>query len=185
MKIATRPRPGARRGVTIVELALLLSIFLMFLFGAFEYCRYLFVLQVTANAARDGARYAAVNVNNATTAWQTATQDTSSPYSASRPAFNVPPVTTESTNVMGGVNQMFVSGTLRIRVYPCDPTSLYASPIVITPLSQTSTGTWNNASFGVPIACQITATFQPMFPNLLYSSQMTNISIIATTNSEG
>lgn len=55
-----RPR---RRGVTIVESALVLSIFLMLLFGIFEYCRFLMVLHVTHNAARDGARYAAVNVN--------------------------------------------------------------------------------------------------------------------------
>src|SRR3954470_18319969 len=52
-----------RQGSTVVESALVLSVFLMLLFGMFEYCRFLLVLHVTNNAARDGARYASVNVD--------------------------------------------------------------------------------------------------------------------------
>ena len=58
-----RRRAARRRGMTIVESALVLSVFLMLLFGLFEYCRFLMVLHLTNNAARDGARYAVVNVN--------------------------------------------------------------------------------------------------------------------------
>ena len=58
-----RLRATARRGITIVESVLVMSVFLMLLFGIFEYCRFLLVLHVTNNAARDGARYAAVRVN--------------------------------------------------------------------------------------------------------------------------
>ena len=58
--------PVARRrrgGVTIVEVALLLSVFLLFLFAVFEYSRLLLLLHVSTNAARSGARHATVNVD--------------------------------------------------------------------------------------------------------------------------
>ena len=57
-----RLKRTARRGVTIVESALVLSIFLMLLFGVFEYCRYIIWMHVTTNAARDVALYTTVNV---------------------------------------------------------------------------------------------------------------------------
>ena len=56
-------RENRRRGITIVEATLVLSVFLMMLFGMFEYCRFLMVLHITNNAARDGARYAVVNLD--------------------------------------------------------------------------------------------------------------------------
>lgn len=57
-------RPSPRRGATTVEFALVCSVFFLFLFGVFEYCRYLVLLQGVSNAARDAARFASVNVNN-------------------------------------------------------------------------------------------------------------------------
>src|SRR5829696_7424140 len=58
-----RTRPSRRPGSTLVESALVIAVFLLVLFGIFEYCRFLMVLHVTNNAARDGARFASVNVN--------------------------------------------------------------------------------------------------------------------------
>ena len=57
-----RIRSGRRTGATTVEVSVVLSVFLLFLFGIFEYCRYLMMIQITTNAARDGARYAVVNL---------------------------------------------------------------------------------------------------------------------------
>ena len=57
-----RIRSGRRSGATTVEVSVVLSVFLLFLFGIFEYCRYLMMIQITTNAARDGARYAVVNL---------------------------------------------------------------------------------------------------------------------------
>jgi len=59
MTVTTRrhQRPGA----TAVEAALVLTITFLFIFGVFEYCRFLFFLEVAENAAREGARYATVN----------------------------------------------------------------------------------------------------------------------------
>jgi Flp pilus assembly protein TadG len=65
-------RYGARRqvrsGATMVETVFVLTIFLMLLFGIFEYGRFVMTKQIMENAAREGARYAVVNTNDATTA---------------------------------------------------------------------------------------------------------------------
>src|SRR4051812_14954879 len=52
-----------RRGAAVVETALVLAVFSTLFFGIFEYCRFLYVLHVTHNAARDGARYAVANTD--------------------------------------------------------------------------------------------------------------------------
>src|SRR5829696_6829606 len=56
-----------RRGATVVEAAFVLPIMLLLLFGAFEYCRFIFLLQVCENAAREGARYAVTRTADGTT----------------------------------------------------------------------------------------------------------------------
>lgn len=55
-----------RSGVTVVETALVISLFLVFLFAIFEFGRYLMVLQTMENAAREGARYACVHTYDPT-----------------------------------------------------------------------------------------------------------------------
>ena len=55
-----RGRPAA----ALVETAAILIVFLLFLFGVFEYCRLIWVQQMVENAAREGARYAIVNTTD-------------------------------------------------------------------------------------------------------------------------
>ena len=55
-----------RRGSTTVEVAFVAIIFLIFLFGIFEYCRFVFFQQLMINASREGARYAVVNSTDST-----------------------------------------------------------------------------------------------------------------------
>jgi Flp pilus assembly protein TadG len=61
------PRASRRRAATVVEAALVISIMLLFLFGIFEYCRFVFMLQVCENAAREGARFASARTGDGTT----------------------------------------------------------------------------------------------------------------------
>jgi len=61
-----KPGAGSRRGAHAVEFAFVASIFLMFVFGVLEYGRLVFTRQVVINAAREGARYAVVNITDAT-----------------------------------------------------------------------------------------------------------------------
>jgi Flp pilus assembly protein TadG len=56
-----RGRPAA----ALVETAAILIVFLLFLFGIFEYCRLIWVQQMVENAAREGARFAVVNTPDA------------------------------------------------------------------------------------------------------------------------
>jgi Flp pilus assembly protein TadG len=59
-------RSQRRRAATIVEAAFVISIALMFIFGIFEYCRFIFLIQITENAAREGARYAVARTADGT-----------------------------------------------------------------------------------------------------------------------
>src|SRR5271165_5862885 len=64
-----RPQPKSRRqGAVTVEMALIVVVFLMFLFGILEYARFIFFQNLVNNAAREGARYAVVQTPTATTA---------------------------------------------------------------------------------------------------------------------
>jgi len=65
MLLATRSWKS-RRAAAVVETAAVASVFVLFLFGVMEYCRYIFVRQLIANAGREGARYAVVNSNSPT-----------------------------------------------------------------------------------------------------------------------
>lgn len=56
-----------RRGATVVETALVISLCLLFLFGIFEYGRFLMVSNLMDNAVQEGARYAVVHTYDATT----------------------------------------------------------------------------------------------------------------------
>src|SRR5438270_13561264 len=101
-------RPG-RRGATLPEFALLLSIFLLFLFGVFEYARYLLVLHTITNAARDGARYAVISSANTNASTFSTDVTVADGYSATAPGFSVPFITTYTQARMGGVDNMLKS----------------------------------------------------------------------------
>jgi Flp pilus assembly protein TadG len=57
----------SERGTTIVEAAIIITIFFMFLFGIFEAGRFLNTQQVLTNAAREGARYAVTPLSGTNT----------------------------------------------------------------------------------------------------------------------
>jgi Flp pilus assembly protein TadG len=57
-----------RRGVHAVEAALVMNVFLLFIFAIMEFGHFVMVKQLMDIAARDGARLAATGVNTLTTA---------------------------------------------------------------------------------------------------------------------
>jgi len=59
---------ASRSGVTLVETAVVLNLFLLLMFGVMEYGRFVMQGQLLINAAREGARYASVNTSTVTTA---------------------------------------------------------------------------------------------------------------------
>jgi len=60
-----------RRGQALVEAALVLPVVIMFLFGIFEYGRYIMTLQIMTNAAREGCHYALTHTQPITIAGTT------------------------------------------------------------------------------------------------------------------
>jgi len=179
-------RPG-RRGATLPEFALLLTVFLMFLFGVFEYARYLLMLHTITNAARDGARYAVISSSNSSAGTFTTDTTAADGYSGTRPGFSVPFITTYTQARMGGVDNMLKN--FKIRVFPCDTASLYlATPVIqpkIQPTATNTTVSWNNAQFGERIAVRIKGSYDPILPSFLWMSDPLNLDVVAVMGSEG
>lgn len=168
-------RRSKRRGMTVVESALVLSVFLLLLFGIFEYCRFLLVLHITNNAVRDGARYAAVRVNcdpGQVSVVEQAIKD----YTTAR---------------MGGVNKQITG--YKVAVYAVDQTGLDLTPAVIRAKSSSPTGpypdpfatnppyavNWNSVSFTERVAVTVRGTYKPLLPTFLLMPSTIKIDITA------
>jgi Flp pilus assembly protein TadG len=179
-RFADRTRRKRRPGATIVESALVLSVFLMLLFGMFEYCRFLMVLHITNNAARDGARYAAVRVNTPADEILTTRQA----------------IVDYTTMRMGGV-QKNIEG-FRVGVYSVDQAGLNLSPPVIRPKSINTTAfpdpfnpadplalPWNSAPFPERLAVTIDGTYRPLLPTFLMMPTTIPINVTSMVSGEG
>ena len=182
VRLANRPtRAARRRGVTIVECTLIMGVFLMLLFGLFEYCRFLMVLHITNNAARDGARYASVRIN--TSPSQVSTVQAS--------------IISYTTSQMGGMDKN-ISG-YQVAVFAVDPTGLTLSPPVVRPVSKTGSAPypnpfngsdpnavpWNTAAFPNRVAVTIQGTYKPIVPVLIMMPANVPINVTATMAAEG
>jgi Flp pilus assembly protein TadG len=180
-----------RKGATTVEVAVVLSVFLMFLFGVFEYCRYLLMVHVTTNAARDAARYAVVNITRPANFDVQAHQDASG---------RIHPSIVEFTRIkLSGVDRMIVSPTqtnyfthtgtnaghtlCRVEVFPCNPDNLNSNPPNVTP--KVGAASWNDAEFGQRIAIRITGNYRPVLPNFLLMGHTIPVNVTVTMGSEG
>jgi Flp pilus assembly protein TadG len=179
------PRRG---GATTVEASVVVSVFLLFLFGLFEYCRFIFFLHVATNAARDAGRYAVVNDF----------QPTNFDYVDS----TYGGVTYRS--IKGYVDDRLASNgkmltNYTVTVFPCDNAQLQqTTPIVARkpaasyptlPKNPTAPYTaylaWNAEQFGERVAVSITGTYTPILPNFLFMKTTYNMNVIVTTGSEG
>jgi Flp pilus assembly protein TadG len=170
MMLARHPR-ARRRGISIVEAALVLPMALLFLFSIFEYGRYLMVLHVTNNAAREGARYAVAHTGDGTTQAQ----------------------------VLAVVDQRMAANDANLQgyartVFTVDPSGVYDStgkPIYPPTIQRLSGSNWNDAKYGSPIAVQVTGTYQPVLPSLatplfnwVIMNQNLPLTVTAMMNSE-
>lgn len=165
-------RSRRRGGATTVEVALVLTVFLMFLFGIFEYCRFLFMLQTTTNAARDGARYASVNVGKPSTFPDTAFFDGVKTW---------PSIKEFVDDKMGNAKDQIDGYT--VDVFPCDMAQLSATPPTTVP--KPAAVAWNDATFGERIAVKISGNYTPFLPNLLLMASTIPVNIVVTMGSEG
>lgn len=166
--------PVARRrrgGVTIVEVALLLSVFLLFLFAVFEYSRLLLLLHVSTNAARSGARHATVNVD----------KPSNFVYSNSGTTLSIE---NHVKSQMGGADGMIYN--FAVTAFPCDLAMMYQDPPVIAP--KAGSPVWNQATFTERIGVRITGEYKPILPGFVFFYSSTGtipIDITAAAGSEG
>ena len=190
--LTTRFRRSRRRGLTIVESTLVLSVFLLLLFGMFEYCRFLLVLHVTNNAAREGARYAVVNMD------KPSDFDYADYTDATGKTFDN--VQKYTTNRMGGVHTRNVVG-FRVACYAVDQTGLSQSPPIVRPRAKATApaGTypdpfnntdgnrvpWNSAAFAEKIAVTVDGTYRPLLPTFLLMPSSISVKTTAIMGSEG
>ena len=130
-------RKNRRSAASIVEFAFVAPIFFLLMFGVFEYCRFLFTLQLVNNAAREGARYAVVNISTDTTA---SVQAYVNSYLAGQ----------------GATQYVGYTPASNITVYMADPIT-----------GQNTGQSWQNAYWGNAIGVTITGTYQPIVPGLL------------------
>ncbi|MFO0936205.1 MAG: TadE family protein [Gemmataceae bacterium] len=169
-------RRTRRPAATLVEGAFVISLFLLFMFGIFEYARYLMFLHVATNAVRDSARYASVNVDKPST-FPTAD------YTSGTVVY--PSITSYCKNRLAGIDSMLDAG-YSINVFPCDPASLAQTPPVVAPLGGAIGATpWNNAAFTDRICVQLTGTYRMVLPSFLYANPTINVNITSVIGSEG
>ncbi|MBA4067032.1 MAG: hypothetical protein C0501_25640 [Isosphaera sp.] len=183
-----RRKAPARRGMTIVESALVLSVFLLLLFGMFEYCRFLLVLHVTNNAAREGARYASVNTDKPADFPSVDFTDGAGKTFRSIRAY--------TRDRMGGT-QGNIDG-FRVAVYAVDPVGLTLDPPVVRPKSLSTTAypdpfdpadpnavPWNSAPFPDRLAVTIDGSYRPILPTFLLMPSNIPINVTAMIGGEG
>jgi Flp pilus assembly protein TadG len=126
-------RKSVRRlAVTAVETAIVLPSVLLFMYGIFEYGRYLMVLNVAENAAREGARYAVIQP------------------SAGRTAAQISATTSD------------ILAVTRARMGVLDSQlSLTYTVTALDPVTYNDAGAWNTARAFDPIAVRIQGTYRP------------------------
>jgi Flp pilus assembly protein TadG len=186
-----KPTRKSRRGATVVETALVLTVFALLLFGAFEYCRFLYVLHVTNNAARDGSRYAVVNVDKPSTFDSVDYTDGA--------GVTYPSIQNFTTARMGGTQKQLDG--YQVAVFAVDAAGQSLSPPVVRPKT-TSTGSpkvypdpfdpadpyrvpWNQATFGEGIGVTIRGTYTPLLASFLLMPSSVPVVVTGVTASEG
>jgi hypothetical protein len=177
--------------MTIVESALVLSVFALLMFGIFEYGRFLMILHITNNAARDGARYAAVNLDKPTNFDTVDYTDGSGVVH--------PSIIKYTRQRMGSLDKHLQD--CLIAAYPVDDVGLNLTPPVIRPKTTDITGTitypdpfnqsdpnktaWNTAAFTQRVAVTIKGRYYTALPNFLWMPNHIDLYLTALAASEG
>jgi Flp pilus assembly protein TadG len=156
MKARTH-RFARRRGVALVETAIVLVVALTLTLAIFEYARYFMLSELVNNAAREGARQAVATTNTQNTA---AIQNTVVKYLANQ----------NLTNTSG---QAFSASD--VQVYQINP----ATGVKTSPDSN-----WYDAAFGSSIMVQVNARFKPMLPTFGFLPSTVNLQGTAVMSSE-
>ncbi len=126
-----------RAGATAVELAAVIVVFTMLLFGILEYCMIIYSQNIVENAAREGARYAVVNVTD----------------------------TTMIGDTKAYVKSLMANLDTKEAPYNCD--------IYLADANGNNIGDATTAQFGQYVCVDVSVTYVPMTPGLLFLKTFT------------
>jgi Flp pilus assembly protein TadG len=159
MLLRAKAGRAKRGGVTVVEMAFVLGIALLLLFGIIEYARFVFFLHVSQNAAREGARFAVVRTGLVLTPADVNTIKGNMTDMATHVA-GTPKWATGST-IRGVVNasmsnqqNMLLPGTYNVEAYATNAST--GAPVNGTVASSP----WSEQPFGGSVCVQITGTYR-------------------------
>lgn len=177
--------------MTIVESTLAFAVFAGLMFGAFEYCRFLYTLHLTNNAARDGARYATANMD------KPSNFDTTNYTDASGNVYQS--IQNYTTQRLSGADKQMAN--YQVAAYAVDPTGLTLNPVVIRPMTSSTASppvypnpfnssdpnkvAWNATAFPNMVGVSISGNYQPILPTFLLMPSSVPIYVTAMACSEG
>ena len=144
-----------RRGAALAETAIVLPLCLLFILGVFEYGRYLMMVHLCTNAAREGCRYAVSHTQPVTVGG--ATQGNA---------------TADVTNVVSAYMAGQTLASQSVQVYMSDSLG-------------NNLGAWTNAGAGQYVCVKITGNFVSAVPNFLYMSSSLPIQAQTVMSCEG
>lgn len=166
-----------RTGAVAVEMALVCVIFFLLLFGILEYCRFLFILHVASNTARDTVRYASVKTSGGNMPGDPASISQAQIEGAAQTG------QIDGNNVssgMGGYQKNLTN--YKVEVFTVDAYGLFSPIPDCRPLAGSS---WNTAGFSQKIAVRVSGTYVPALPSFLMMGPGFPVSVTAMASSEG
>jgi Flp pilus assembly protein TadG len=146
-----------RPAATLPEVAIVITIALLFLFGLFEYGRFFMAKHLLENSAREGARFAISH-----------TADASSDVQG------------DVTNFLCGLDSKLQSCTITVTGVTLRNTDGTATTAKGTALTN-----WYDASPTDGVKVSITANYQPILPSFLHMSTTIPVTATAVMYSEG
>jgi hypothetical protein len=174
--ITNRPAARVRGGATTVEFAFVAMLLFLMLFGIIEYGRFLFMYHLATNAARDGARFAAVKTGGGTMPGEPAIITDDDVKEVVRTGmFNGQAYGTGMCGMEGHI------ANYTCYVYSIPAAQMYANPPDTDPAGKPA---WNSAPFHEKIAVRITGKYHPVLPNLLRMGSEIDFQVTVMMSSE-
>jgi len=163
---ATGGRPGREaRGQTLVETALVLPVFLLILFGLIDVGRLIYTNSMVSQAAREGARVAAVQARwiGATTTDDAGCVASASDITGANPGAHVCPANTSTLRAdvqVASNGELVAVGTIPLSdVYlRCDSSG------AATPTGAWTGATCTNTNIGDQVSVRLVLTYRPITP---------------------
>jgi Flp pilus assembly protein TadG len=161
---ACLPACRSRSGAAAVEMAMVLPMVILFVFGIYEYGRFVFTYTTATNAVRDGCRYAIVNTQTLATSTD---------------------VQTVVNNKMAGLLNTINSYNVTVFYADPSPSGLAASPPVLqdNPLAPAPNG-WKTTPFPDKIAVQMTGVYRPVVAQVVQAPVTINLNVSSVMTSE-